>query len=197
MTSVVKLDGDSCKKTQLWGFFQRPPRVAVEKTQQKAESVLPDGHVDIKDIDKMELLKRMWLSAPLSTGFAAALGRTVQWDEKLAKEDWDNAIRYRNGTLDYVIGRPIKVNITGDSVHAGMYDKYCSPVTLASVVEDIRYRRPAPATASRAPIVGVGMMKPRCDGCGMTDGARDLQFVGTKGTVMCASCRPTFAQYYS
>ncbi len=87
--------------------------------------------VDITGLDKIELLRAMWEASQPAAFFTFAHGVPAPaWDDKEAEEVIK---RY----IDYFQGRPIKANLSADSVDSYLFDRD-SRVPLAQIVASMR-----------------------------------------------------------
>jgi hypothetical protein len=92
----------------------------------------PAGHHhDISGVDKMVLLKKMWENATPARFFSDTLSQAPAWDHDVAAE----AIQ---GYVDYLLGRPIKMDLSGDTVDASCYDRDAGEGTFVRVLQDCR-----------------------------------------------------------
>ena len=96
--------------------------------------------LDIKGIDKAELLAALHNGTP-----AIGMGRM----HDIGRMSVEQAQRYvDNGELrfDYLCGRPLKCNISGDTMRFGLYDRDAGPGAAERIVFDLRQRQDARAT---------------------------------------------------
>ena len=79
---------------------------------------MTDGHIDITGIDKAELLVALYHGThPLGMG-------VLHDNPEFGIDDAKAALASEpSGRLDYVSGRPIKVNISGNSFDPALYDR--------------------------------------------------------------------------
>ena len=98
---------------------------------------MPD--VNIKGINKIHLLKEMWIKS-LETnkynnifGLTAALQSNSEFDEKLAKETLN-----RSTYVDYFQGAMIKTDFKGDTIDSYLYDRDIGSGALQRIVDDIK-----------------------------------------------------------
>lgn len=101
---------------------------------------MQDGHIDITGIDKAELLVGLYHGThPVGMGFASN-------NPSFGVEDAEAAIKGEpSGRLDYVSGRPIKVNITGDSFDPWLYDRDAGEGAAQRVVDGLKPKKKTPA----------------------------------------------------
>ena len=94
---------------------------------------MQDGHVDITGIDKPELLVALYHGThPVGMGF-------IHNNPEFGLDDAEAAITAESsGRLDYVSGRPIKANISGDSFDPSLYDREAGEGAAQRVVDSLR-----------------------------------------------------------
>lgn len=91
-----------------------------------------NNEIDIKGIDKAELLAALYNEArPMGMGWlqASAAAMTVEQARELLSQQ---------SYFDYVHGRPLKVDLSGDSLFGGLYDRDQGRGHAAEVVERLR-----------------------------------------------------------
>lgn len=91
-------------------------------------SVEMSGVVNISGIDKGFLLFKAWKAASWN-GFAPLDMERDEFVRRWRREDDD---------YDYVCGRPLKVNIAGDTVDPWLFDRENGDGSFLRVVEGIR-----------------------------------------------------------
>lgn len=97
------------------------------------------GMIDIRGIDKVPLMKALWentCTVGMGVFQAPSEFPTERAEERVAKSQ-------RNGVdldLDYLYGRPIKMNLSDDFVDPGLYERDAGEGTAARVVAELRDR---------------------------------------------------------
>ena len=71
---------------------------------------MSDRNLDIKGIDKLQLLKALWENQRVARFYENMPQAAPQWDEKLAKE------ALAAGHIDYFQGRNMKMNLSKDTL---------------------------------------------------------------------------------
>jgi hypothetical protein len=115
---------------------------------------LKDYEVDISGLDKAELLAALYNnSAPLGMGFLQAVpgGMSIEVAKTLVEQEVgddhtqmfgkDSAIGRGRPSLyfDYLKGRPLKVDLTGDKMRTALYDRDNGHrKTARQIVEELR-----------------------------------------------------------
>ena len=89
--------------------------------------------VDISGLDKILLLKALWKEAPIAPFY----GECHVAIPKFSEVDAAKTLLCRNGYIDYLCGRPIKVNIKEDVCDALFYDRQ-SRKSFQSIVTKMR-----------------------------------------------------------
>lgn len=97
-----------------------------------------DVMIQIGNLSKASILASLYnASSPIGVGFVGAINGPVTMDDVSARD----YINQRGGNLkfDYVYGRPIKVDLTGDSFDPRLYDRRNGGVGIARrIVEKLR-----------------------------------------------------------
>lgn len=93
---------------------------------------MSQNNVDITGLDKLVLLKNLWNKAITAGLFFSSPTRSPIFDEKEAKEALENNF------IDYISGRPIKVQIWKNCVDPTLYDSYNGEGSFSSVIQDMR-----------------------------------------------------------
>ena len=139
----------------------------------------PEGHVDIRGIDKQQLLKAMWISTKAAGFFGGGYMQPTYKDA--SQSDLGRHI-------EYYCGRPIKANLSGDSVYPRGYDRDAPKGSgaLQSIVDSLRSAGGV-APEAKAP-------KPTCWGCHSTISGEC--FV-VKRRAMCHSCHTMFGPMFA
>jgi hypothetical protein len=127
---------------------------------------------DISGLDKVALLRALWLNQKSAAFFAMSPMRPPAFDSAAAAE----AVKTK---IDYFQGRAIKMNLAGDTVDGTMYDRYAGPGTCARVVAELKDGRQVPTTSELLCPDGSGNTF-RAFGEPMIDGKPD--------TVLCGNC---------
>lgn len=83
-------------------------------------------NVNIAGLNKVQLLREMWVYAGIGLG-----GLAAKFDEAQAEQ----AVK---GYIDYFCGRAIKCNLSGDTVNPGLYDRDAGINSLARIVYSMR-----------------------------------------------------------
>lgn len=87
---------------------------------------------DISGIDKAELLKALYDNAsPLGLGFLQATKDEMSIEQ--AKE-----LLSETTYFDYVFGRPLKVNLKGDTIRTDLYDRDQGYGKANAIIEGLR-----------------------------------------------------------
>ena len=90
--------------------------------------------IDISNIDKAELLAGLFnASKPLGLGFLAK-GHNIKMSIDSARE----ILKDSNGYFDYLQGRVMKVDISGDNLDPYLYDRDNGSGAALQVVESVR-----------------------------------------------------------
>lgn len=90
-----------------------------------------EGHtIDISGLDKQDLLYRMWQLSRIDPIYTSLVRPWYHWDG--AQEALER------GYIDSCYGRPIKCNLSGDTVNSRLYDRYAGEGTLARIVQEMR-----------------------------------------------------------
>jgi hypothetical protein len=99
----------------------------------------PAGHYDISGVDKMVLLKKMWENATPAQFYSGTGVAAPAWDHDVAARAIQGyAWRDPQGYVDYLLGRPIKMDLSGDTVDASAYDSYAGEGAFVRVLQDCR-----------------------------------------------------------
>ena len=93
--------------------------------------------VDIRGLDKMDLLEKLWDNQVPAGYFRMFDAPTPMFDvdEALAELTSRGAL---DMGVDYICGRAIKVDLMGDDVNPRMYDRDAGEGTFARVVSNMR-----------------------------------------------------------
>jgi len=86
--------------------------------------------ISIEGLDKLTLLHKLWLNAPVASFFSTGIIPPPAFNFVQAQSVLDNYI-------DYFCGRPIKMNLSGDSILPSLYDRD-APNPASSVVASMR-----------------------------------------------------------
>lgn len=90
--------------------------------------------INIKDIDREELLYQLWLKQKPAAYFSMMGRQSLPYDRTTAKASAD-----RDGYVDYACGRCIKATIFGgDEVDPSLYDRDAGAGTFQEVVDKLR-----------------------------------------------------------
>jgi hypothetical protein len=90
--------------------------------------------LDISDLDKVELLRQLWLNMPPASFFAMS-GRTPPpFNEKLAKSA---VLKY----IDYFEGRCIKTDLSYNVVDTRSYNRDAGEGKFEAIVAEMRQRQ--------------------------------------------------------
>ncbi|KAK2812814.1 hypothetical protein FQN50_001143 [Emmonsiellopsis sp. PD_5] len=119
-----------------------------EKAQKAPEK--PDTLVDIRGIPKRDLIRALWENSKAAGLYAplAIYGFGPRLDLEAATDHVENSTGY----FDYLDGRVMKCNLSGDEVNVWGYDRDNGSGAFARVVEDLRKKllaETAPQPASR------------------------------------------------
>jgi hypothetical protein len=99
-----------------------------------------NGMVDIKGLSKAAVLAALHNGTrALGMGLLHDIGRPMTEEEAQEYIDADNG----SLSFDYVLGRPLKVNISGDEFRSGLYDRDAGEGRAAEVIKALRESRPA------------------------------------------------------
>ena len=93
------------------------------------------SNIDIKDLNKVELLQALWerqIVPPGSMGIFQ--GAKTKWTE----DDSFRAKEAVKGYIDYFKGRVIKTDLSGDTVNPRGYDRDADEGAFQSVVDKLR-----------------------------------------------------------
>ncbi len=129
--------------------------------------------VSIGELSKASVLAALYnASAPVGVGFVEAITGPAVMDTASAQ----NYIDQRKGSLkfDYVYGRPIKVDLTGDSFDPRLYDRRNGGVGIARrIVEKLRKSNEVSSSYTHA-IHNANLMSALCDTQGGISGVAAL-----------------------
>lgn len=89
------------------------------------------SEINIKDLDKVELLKNLWENQ-VTAAFFTFSGKTApKFEDELAEK----AV---NDYIDYFCGRAIKTNLSGDFVEPHLYDRDAGKGKFLEIVNSMR-----------------------------------------------------------
>ncbi len=92
--------------------------------------------IDIKGLDKAEVLLALYNGSHCQgLGFLQAINTYTLED---AKRDYKEHIEYFNGYFDYLHGRVLKVDLSGDSFDSWLYDRDCGEGAAARAIDELR-----------------------------------------------------------
>lgn len=104
--------------------------------------------ISIEGIDKAELLAALYNNAaPMDMGFLQArFGQMTRDDALKLMETGDDTARMFPGSgrpmyFDYVYGRPLKVNLSGEEFDTALYDRDWGKGSAERIVESLRTKR--------------------------------------------------------
>lgn len=109
-------------------------------TEQRATAAATTPMINIAGLDKMKVLRALWENAKPAGVFH---GRTIappKFDEAEARRLLEGKFG-----MDYVCGRPIKMNLYHDEINPRAYDADATQ-TAASVIALLRADKPTPKT---------------------------------------------------
>ncbi len=113
---------------------------------------MEEGEIDVSDINSAELLAALYnRSSPLGLGFLHAKpgDMTVEQAQVLldgaVEGDYMGQPLQRNGNryFDYLHGRVMKVEINGETLRTGLYDRDMGNGAAQKIVEAIRSQKAA------------------------------------------------------
>ena len=87
--------------------------------------------INIKDLDKVELLKKLYQNQVKSTYFILSGKPLPKFDDELATKVVDKYI-------DYFCGKAIKTNLCGDIVDTYLYDRDAGKGTFLKIVNSMK-----------------------------------------------------------
>ena len=132
-----------------------------------------DVMIQIGNLSKASILASLYnASSPIGVGFVGAINGPVTMDDVSARD----YINQRGGNLkfDYVYGRPIKVDLTGDSFDPRLYDRRNGGVGIARrIVEKLRKSNEVSSSYTHA-IHVANLMSALCDTQGGISGVAAL-----------------------
>lgn len=132
-----------------------------------------DVMIQIGNLSKASILASLYnASSPIGVGFVGAINGPVTMDDVSARD----YINQRGGNLkfDYVYGRPIKVDLTGDSFDPRLYDRRNGGVGIARrIVEKLRKSNEVSSSYTHA-IHNANLMSALCDTQGGISGVAAL-----------------------
>ena len=132
-----------------------------------------DVMIQIGNLSKASILASLYnASSPIGVGFVGAINGPVTTDDVSARD----YINQRGGNLkfDYVYGRPIKVDLTGDSFDPRLYDRRNGGVGVARrIVEKLRKSNEVSSSYTHA-IHNANLMSALCDTQGGISGVATL-----------------------
>jgi hypothetical protein len=105
---------------------------------------MEDGEISIAGLDKAELLAALYNAArTMSWGWLQASDGPMtkeQAQELIDKGKWHDVVESSSKKLyfDYVKGRPLKIDISGDVLRTRLYDRDQGDGVAAEVVEKLR-----------------------------------------------------------
>ena len=143
--------------------------------------------IDIKGLDKRELLKALWC-AQVEASFYQGSGIQAP----AFKHDAD-LTKY----IDYHCGRAIKIDLSGDTISPSLYDRDAGKGKCAEVVAAMRTGKPAPGPAptkavdkkdAQVHITHDVVVPPACVGCHMKFDAGAVVMTSKGGRSLCKSC---------
>lgn len=91
--------------------------------------------VDIQGLDKMQLLRALWKNQKPAIYFAMSGKRPPDFDEAEAKQALEGE---QGGCIDYLCGRAIKCDLSGDLVDPSAYDKLIGFGMFAAIVRALK-----------------------------------------------------------
>lgn len=140
-----------------------------------------DALVDIRGVDKVELLRALWMSKTPAAYLVLNGMEIPEFDNSKA----DIAVKAH---IDYFCGRCIKADISGDFVDAHMYDKSGEATKFVEIVNLVR--------------IGITTFRPvkpmivRCpDGSGIFCKYDEPLILGNPGSVPCGNCMYTLQHH--
>ncbi|KAL3489034.1 hypothetical protein BJX62DRAFT_239503 [Aspergillus germanicus] len=95
--------------------------------------------VSTKDLPKLDLLHAVWQNSPPALFYEVRNIPPPSWD---AEEAEDVALSH-NWDVDYIVGRVIKADLSGDEVDLQLYDRGNGKGAFAEVVRKLREQRQA------------------------------------------------------
>ncbi|KAL3447596.1 hypothetical protein BJX65DRAFT_308006 [Aspergillus insuetus] len=95
--------------------------------------------VSIKDLPKLDLLHALWQNSPPALFYEVRNIPPPSWDAEEAEE----AALSHNWDVDYIVGRVIKADLSGDKVDPQLYDRGNGKGAFAEVVRKLREQRQA------------------------------------------------------
>lgn len=126
-----------------------------------------DVMIQIGNLSKASILASLYnASSPIGVGFVGSINGPVTMDDVSARD----YINQRGGNLkfDYVYGRPIKVDLTGDSFDPRLYDRRNGGVGIARrIVEKLRKSNEVSSSYTHA-IHNANLMSALCDTQGVS-----------------------------
>lgn len=113
----------------------------MNKKRIHKESNMQEGHVDITGLDKAEVLAALYNnSRPLGMGHLHFVPGNLPIEEARALiEQRGIALNY-----EYLKGRVMKVDLTGDELDPRLYDRDNGPGAAAHVIERLRQGKTNP-----------------------------------------------------
>ena len=89
------------------------------------------GSIDIRDLDKVQLLKNLWIRQTPASFFEMSNVKPPQFNQKLAY----NAVK---SYIDYFQGRCIKTDLSHDYIDPYLYDRDAGKGAFEKVVKEMR-----------------------------------------------------------
>lgn len=132
-----------------------------------------DVMIQIGNLSKASILASLYnASSPIGVGFVGAISGPVTMDDVSAQDYIDQ--RGGNLKFDYVYGRPIKVDLTGDSFDPRLYDRRNGGAGVARrIVEKLRKSNEVSSSYTHA-IHIANLMSALCDTQGGISGVTAL-----------------------
>lgn len=92
--------------------------------------------IDIKGLDKAEVLLALYNGSHCQgLGFLQAINTYTLED---AKRDYEFSVENCGGYFDYLHGRVLKVDLSGDSFDSRLYDRDCGEGAAARAIDELR-----------------------------------------------------------
>lgn len=141
--------------------------------------------MSIVGLNKLQLLKALWIAQKPAAFFAATPGRAPDWDEV----EGERMLLSRKGYVDYAMGRVIKMNFSQDEVDTKYYDEMAGSGQAAKIIAALRGGAFPPRGYTAAIFVCPGQKTQRFQPFG------EAMLPDKPDTIMCAHCGYWLSQH--
>jgi len=110
---------------------------AAVASQRRREYAAVTDEIDISGLDKCEVLFALYeATSPLGLGFLQARGDVTVEDVRVLVSAWSDDGRFPY--IDYLWGRPLKVDLSGDAFDGRLFDRDAGAGEARAAVERLR-----------------------------------------------------------